>query len=101
MSTRLKYREVDQKFNPAIKAISENIQRTGVDLPPIFDGYKLNAGLTKDKYGREWQIQVHAVCRKKKMIKKDEIITLYNKNPWMVKVRVVAKRIIDWANSKA
>lgn len=95
--TRLYARETERKLNPAIKAISTYIRNTG-DVTDDFRGYKVPAGGLKDNRGRNWQLQVYAVCQKTDFIKKDEIKPIISKWAIGLKLRVMAKYIVDWAN---
>lgn len=95
-TTRLNAREAERKLNPAIKAISTYIHNTG-DVTDDFRGYRLPAGGLKDNRGRNWQLQIYAVCQKSDFIKKDEIKPIIKKWAIGLKLRVMAKWIIDWS----
>lgn len=96
-ATRLYARSAEKKLNPAIKAISTYIRNTG-QVTEDFRGYKLPAGSVKDNSGRNWQLQIYAVCQKSDFIKKDEIKPIINKWAIGLKLRVMAKYLIDWSN---
>jgi len=96
-TTRLYAREAERKLNPAIKAISTYIHNTG-EVTDDFRGYRLPAGGLKDNRGRNWQLQIYAVCQKSDFIKKDEIKPIISKWAIGLKLRVMAKYLVDWAN---
>ncbi|WP_372647795.1 hypothetical protein [Draconibacterium sp.] len=91
---RLVAREAKQKFDPAIKGLTESIRHTN-EVTDIFHGYKVNAGTYVDGRGRTWQLQVHGVLAKGNFIKKDQVIPVFSK--WAIGIRVKAfiKHLID------
>lgn len=95
-TTRLYAREAERKLNPAIKAISTYIHNTG-EVTDDFRGYRLPAGGLKDNRGRNWQLQIYAVCQKSDFIKKDEIKPIIKKWAIGLKLRVMAKYLVDWS----
>jgi hypothetical protein len=95
--TRTFARDLEKKFNPAIKALSTSVRNTG-PVTNDFVGYKIPAGSLTDDKGRRWQYQVHALCVPSKFIKKDEIVPIIR--PWAIGVRIKAylQYLINWAN---
>lgn len=93
---RTEARKVEEQFLPAVKAVSHYINNTA-NIPDELEGYELPAGMTKDRRGREWQIQVRAVCSKRKIIRKDEIKPIIRSGSNLFRIRVLLKYIIDWS----
>jgi hypothetical protein len=93
---RTQAREMEAKFTPAIKTLSNYMHNTGM-VPVDFLGYKIPAGTFVDKNGVQWQIQAHAVCSKKHMIKKNEVIPMIRKWAIGLRVRIFIKYIVDWS----
>ena len=96
---RTQARELESKFTPAIKTLSNYMHNTG-NVPADFLGYKIPAGSFVDKNGVSWQIQAWAVCSKKHQIKKNEVVPMIRKWAIGLRVRIFIKYIVDWANSK-
>lgn len=90
-------REIENKFSPALKMLSNQMHSTG-EVPPDFQGYKIPAGTYTDRMGRTWQIQAHAVIAKGNFIKKNEVVPLIRKWAILVRLRIFLKYLIDWAN---
>lgn len=90
-------REIESKFQPALKVLSSQMHSTG-EVPPDFQGYKIPAGTVQDRMGRTWQIQAHAVVQKKSFIKKNEVVPIIRKGAILVRFRIFLKYLIDWAN---
>ena len=95
--TRTQAREIENKLNPAIRALSVHLHNTG-EVTTDFRGYKVPAGILKDKRNRTWQLQIQAVCVKKDFIKKDKVVPLIRKWAIGLKLRVLAKYLINWSN---
>ena len=94
---RTQYREMESKFTPAIKVLSNYMHNTS-NVPPDFLGYKIPAGTFTDKNGIVWQIQAHAICSKKHHIKKNEIVPMVRKWAIGLKIRIFIKYLVEWAN---
>ena len=94
---RIQARELDKKFVKATKTLSQYMHNTGAITDDLL-GYKIPAGTFTDKFGREWQVQAHAVCSKKMIMRKDEIKPMIRRWAIGLKIRVIAKYIIDWSN---
>lgn len=94
--TRTQAREAERKILPAIKAISSSVHNTGV-FPDNFKGYKLPAGDFVAN-GRKWQYQITAVCAKSDFIKKDEVVPMFKGWNLGLRLKALAKYLIDWAN---
>jgi hypothetical protein len=91
---RIQARELDKKFVNATKALSKYMHNTGPVGGDLL-GYKIPAGRFTDKLGREWEVQAHAVCAKKLMMKKNEVVPMIRKWAIGLKLRVFAKIIMD------
>lgn len=96
-SLRASLRDINTKFIPPLKALTIKIYTLG-PVTPDFTGFKVPAGEVVDKLGRKWQIQAHVICSKKHMLKRDEVVPMVRKWAIGLKLRVLAKYIIDWAN---
>ena len=94
--TRMQDREVIQKVIPAIKLLSKYMHNTAPDAPKSeFYGYELPVGTFKDGHGVEWQLQLSAMCAKRKFIKNNEIKPIIRRWAIMFKVRLFLKVLID------
>ena len=94
-SNRIYAREMEKKFIPAIKAISEALHKTSPEVPTsILHGYEALAGNLKSN-GMQWQLQVRAVCTKKLQIKNNIVKPIISKKAIMFKIRVFVKGVID------
>jgi len=94
--TRLQDRQVEKKLIPAIKLLSSYMHNTTPEAPTNnFHGYKVPAGTFADDHGVLWQLQVQAICSKKKFIKENEIKPIIRKGAWMFKFRMFLKVFID------
>lgn len=92
--SRFEAREVERKVVPAIKLLSQYFHNTTA-VAPAFRGYQVPAGMFSDNQGRDWQVQVVAVCTKKDMMKRNEVKPLINKWAFGLRLRVWAKSVID------
>lgn len=95
--SRTQYRDMENKFTPAIKTLSSHMHNTG-KIPDSFLGYKVPAGKFKDGNGVEWQIQAWAVCSKKHQLKKNEVVPMVRKWAIGLKIRIFLKYLIDWSS---
>lgn len=96
---RTQYREMEKKFTPAIKNLSDHMHNTG-SVPDDFLGYKIPAGEYTDSNGIKWQIQAWAVCSKKHQIRKNEIIPMIRKWALFLKFRLFLLGIVKSMNKK-
>lgn len=94
--TRLQDREVVRKVIPAIKLLSKYMHNTSPDAPKKdFHGYEMPVGTFVDGHKVEWQLQLTAVCTKKKFIRTNEIKPIIRKGAWLFKLRLLLKIFID------
>jgi len=95
--TRLQYRDMENKIQPAIRAISIAFSKTG-KLTDDFRGYEVPAGEPfADTMGRKWQLQVRMVVAKGEFIKKNEVKPMIKKWAIGLRLRVLAKYVIEWS----
>lgn len=92
--SRFEAREVERKVIPAIKLLSKHFHNTTA-MAPAFRGYKVPAGDFSDNQGRNWQVQVVAVCTKKDRMKRNEVAPMIDKWAIGLRLRVWAKSVID------
>lgn len=99
---RTQYREMESKFTPAIKTLSNHMHNTG-KIPEELIGYKVPAGEFIKKVmvnGKEeevkWQIQAWAVCSESHKIKKNEVRPMLRKWAIGLRIRIFLKYLIEW-----
>lgn len=102
--TRMQLKEVTKPFVPALRIMSNHIYNTSNDEALIkelsFKGYKMKAGELADDYGRVFEIQIHAVLAKDKMIKKSEIQQIRGRIKPTVWLKTIVSHIMNWANNQ-
>ena len=95
-NSRLRERELQKKFIPAIKAMSEHMFTVNPETPEKhFHGHKIPCGNFVDDYGIKVQLQLHAVRVKSQFMKKNEIRPILNKWSILFKLRLITKSFID------
>jgi len=94
---RLTIWEAEKKFDTAIRALSTSVQQTR-EVQDVFKGFKVPVGQPFYHNNKRWQFQVSAYCTKDMIIKKNEVVPILAKLAIGIRLRSIAKYIVDWAN---